>query len=72
MRWYSIAGMIAMSAALVRSASAQSDGMVKDKSYLPLSGPFVKPQMSGAVLRYWTMEMRSFGKFDVFCAGSGA
>src|SRR5882724_13003488 len=59
MRWYSMAGMMAMSAAPVRSASAQSDGTVKERSYLPWSGPWVKPRTSGAVFRYCTTEMRS-------------
>jgi len=59
MRWYSMAGMMAMSAAPVRSSSAHCEGTVKERSYLPCSGPCVKPRTSGAVLRYWTMEMRS-------------
>jgi hypothetical protein len=66
MRWYSMAGMMAMSAALVRRASAQRLGTVKDSSYLPRSGPLVKPQTSGVVFKYLTIEMRSFGKVDVF------
>ena len=60
MRWYSMAGMMAMSASPARKASAHSDGTVKDRSYLPASGPSVKPQTSGAVFRNSTMEMRSF------------
>src|SRR5712692_410964 len=57
--------MIAISAAPLRSASAQSDGTVKDMSYFPRRGPFVKPQTKGAVLRYCTIEMRSFATFRV-------
>ena len=68
MRWYSMAGMMAMSTALVRKASAHWDGNVKDRSYLPLSGPLVKDQTKGVVFRYLTIEMRSFGKVDVFPA----
>src|SRR5207245_5024324 len=60
MRWYSMAGMIATAAEPLRSSSEHREGTVKDKSYLPRSGPLVKPQTSGAVFRYWTMEMRSF------------
>src|SRR5229473_7812404 len=60
MRWYSMAGIIATSAWPVRNCSAHCEGTVKDKSYLPHSGPLVKPQTSGAVFRYCTMEMRSF------------
>src|SRR6266700_6545673 len=60
MRWYSMAGMIATSALPVRNCSAHWDGTVNDKSYLPRRGPLVKPQTSGAVFRYWTIEMRSF------------
>ncbi len=71
MRWYSIAGMMAMSAAPVRKASAHSDGTVNESSYLPRRGPLVKPQTSGVVFRYWTMEMRSFGKVGVFPRASG-
>jgi len=48
-----------MSAAPLRSASAQSDGTVNESSYLPWSGPCVKPRTSGAVFRYCTTEMRS-------------
>src|SRR5207302_7874719 len=59
MRWYSIAGMMATSARPERKSSAHCEGTVNDKSYLPSSGPLVKPQTSGAVLRYWTIEMRS-------------
>src|SRR5450631_1074931 len=66
MRWYSMAGMMATSAAPVRRASAHCDGTVKERSYLPLRGPLVKPQTSGAVFRYLTIEMRSFGKLVVF------
>src|SRR5271156_193580 len=55
--------MMAMSAAPVRSASAHCDGTVKDKSCLPASGPLVKPQTSGAVFKYCTIDMRSFCKF---------
>jgi len=36
----------------VRKSSEHWDGMVKDKSYFPCNGPFVKPQTSGAVFRY--------------------
>src|SRR5271169_471434 len=56
--------MMAMSAAPVRSASAHCDGTVNDKSYFPASGPFVKPQTSGAVFKYCTIDMRSFCKFE--------
>src|SRR5271169_6773704 len=59
MRWYSIEGMIATSAAPVRNASAHCDGHVNDKSYFPASGPSVNPQTSGAVFKYSTIEMRS-------------
>src|ERR1700731_3878573 len=52
MRWYSMAGIIAMSALPVRNCSAHCEGTVNDKSYLPRSGPLVKPQTSGAVFRY--------------------
>src|SRR6202795_4608247 len=55
--------MIAISAAPMRSASAHCDGTVNDKSYFPASGPFVKPQTSGAVFKYCTMDMRSFCTF---------
>src|SRR5262249_45954357 len=57
MRWYSMAGRMAVSR--VRSSSAHCEGTVKERSYLPCSGPCVKPRTSGAVLRYWTMEMRN-------------
>src|SRR6202795_744974 len=57
--------MIAMSAAPVRSASAHCDGTVKDKSYFPASGPFVKPQTSGAVFKYCTIDMRSCCTFEL-------
>src|SRR5712692_2901359 len=60
MRWYSMAGIIATSTFPVRNCSAHCEGTVNDKSYLPRSGPLVKPQTSGAVFRYCTMEMRSF------------
>src|SRR5205814_7611607 len=59
MRWYSMAGVMATSARPERKSSAHCEGTVKDKSYLPRSGPLVKPQTSGAVLRYCTIEMRS-------------
>src|SRR5438046_7318894 len=59
MRGYSMAGMMATSARPERKSSAHCEGTVKDKSYLPRSGPLVKPQTSGAVLRYCTIEMRS-------------
>ena len=59
MRWYSMAGMMATSARPERKSSAHCEGTVKDKSYLPRSGALVKPQTSGAVLRYCTIEMRS-------------
>ena len=68
MRWYSMAGMMAMSTALVRRASAHCDGTVKDKSYLPLRGPLVKDQTNGVVFKYLTIEMRSLGKVGVFHA----
>ena len=55
-----MAGMMATSARPVRKSSAHWDGMVNDKSYFPWSGPLMKPQTSGAVFRYWTIEMRSF------------
>src|SRR5438477_2685769 len=54
-----MAGMMATSARPERKSSAHCEGTVNDKSYLPSSGPLVKPQTSGAVLRYCTMEMRS-------------
>src|ERR1700676_3612022 len=60
-----MAGMMAMSAAPWRSASAHKDGTVKERSYLPRSEPFVKPHTNGAVFRYCTIEMRSLGKFAV-------
>src|SRR5580704_16719801 len=56
--------MMAMSAAPARSASAHCDGTVNDKSYFPASGPFVKPQTSGAVFKYCTIDMRNFSKFE--------
>src|SRR5258706_10642121 len=63
MRWYSIAGMMATSAAPVRRASAHCEGTVKEKSYFfpakARRGTWVKPRISGAVLRYCTTEMRS-------------
>src|SRR6266849_9546771 len=59
MRWYSMAGMMATSARPQRKSSAHCEGTVKERSYLPWSGPLVKPQTSGAVFRYCTMEMRS-------------
>src|SRR5271154_1426746 len=62
--------MIAMSAAPVRNASAHCDGTVKDKAYFPANGPFVKPQTSGAVFRYLTIEMRSFCKFQSLAISS--
>jgi hypothetical protein len=37
---------------------------------LPRNGPRVKPQTKGAVLRYCTMEMRSFAKFGVLARQS--
>src|SRR5436190_14668549 len=46
-RWYSMAGMMAISAAAVRSSSAHCEGTVKERSYLPCSGPCVKPRTSG-------------------------
>src|SRR5438445_5253387 len=58
-RRYSMAGMMATSAAPVRNSSAHCDGTVKERSYLPCKGPCVKPRTSGAVLRYCTTEMRS-------------
>ena len=66
MRWYSMAGIMATSAAPERKASAHSEGTVKESSYLPRRGPLVKPQTSGVVFKYLTIEMRSFGKVDVF------
>src|SRR5579863_3624350 len=59
MRWYSMAGIIATSAAPERSASAHWDGTVKESSYFPRSGPCVKPRTSGAVFRYSTMDIRT-------------
>src|SRR6266404_4197258 len=63
MRWYSIAGMMARLAAPVRRASAHRDGTVKENSYFfsarARRGPWVKPRVNGAVLRYCTTEMRS-------------
>src|SRR5260370_20554820 len=56
-------GMMATSTAPVRSASAHSDGTVKESSQRPAKGPLVKPQTSGAVFRYSTMEMRSLLTF---------
>src|SRR5260370_38990103 len=56
----SMAGIRGTAAGPVRNCSAHCDGTVNDKSYLPRSGPLVKPQTSGAVFRYWTIEMRSF------------
>src|SRR5882724_1511010 len=58
-RRYSMAGMMATSAAPTRNSSAHCDGTVKVRSYLPCKGPCVKPRTSGAVLRYCTTEMRS-------------
>src|SRR5882757_4332012 len=58
-RWHSMAGMIATSAAPERSASAHCDGTVKESSYFPRSGPCVKPRTSGAVFRYSTTEIRT-------------
>ena len=52
MRWYSMAGIIATSASPMRSCWAHREGTVNEKSYLPRSGPLVKPQTSGAVFRY--------------------
>src|ERR1700682_2823323 len=60
MRWSSIAGMMATSARRSRKSSAHCEGIVNDSSYLPFRGPCVKPYTRGAVLRYCTMEMRSF------------
>src|SRR5207248_5302979 len=54
-----MAGMMATSARPERKSAAHCEGTVNDKSYLPSSGPLVKPQTSGAVLGYCTMEMRS-------------
>src|SRR5208283_894591 len=51
-RAYSMAGIMAMSAALVRRASAHCEGTVKESWYLPRKGPCVKPRTSGAVFRY--------------------
>src|ERR1700676_5558016 len=65
-RWYSMAGMIATSTAPERSASAHWDGTVNESSYLPRSGPCVKPRTSGAVFRYSTMEMRT-GFTSIIC-----
>src|SRR6185437_1923219 len=62
--------MMATSAAPLRRASAHCDGTVKDKSYLPTNGPFVKPQTSGAVFRYCTIDMRSFCKFEMLAISS--
>src|SRR5260370_1310453 len=58
-RWYSMAGMMATWAARVRRASGHCEGRVKERSYLPRKGPWVKRRTSGAVLRYRTTEMRS-------------
>src|SRR6185437_10056014 len=60
MRWYSMAGIMATSTSPRRKASAHCEGTVNDKSYLPASGPSVKPHTSGAVFRYSTTEMRNF------------
>src|SRR5579863_7594800 len=57
-----MAGMMAMSTSPRRSASAHCEGTVNESSYLPVSGPSVKPQTSGAVFRYSTIEMRSLLK----------
>src|SRR5580692_9908193 len=59
MRWYSMAGIIATSAAPERKASAHWDGTVKESSYFPRKGPCVKPRTSGAVFRYSTMDIRT-------------
>src|SRR5712691_10562117 len=59
-------GMMATSTAPARSASAHSDGTVKESSQRPAKGPLVKPQTSGAVFRYSTMEMRSLLTFLTF------
>src|SRR5580704_6132196 len=53
-----MAGMIAMSTAPDRSASAHCEGTVNESSYLPFCGPCVNPRTSGAVFRYSTMEIR--------------
>src|SRR5579859_3311537 len=54
-----MAGMMATSARPNRKSSAHCEGTVNDRSYFAWSGPLVKPQTSGAVFRYCTMEMRS-------------
>src|SRR5580704_12252139 len=59
MRWYSMAGIIATSAAPERSASAHCDGTVKESSYFPRKGPCVKPRTNGAVFKYSTMDIRT-------------
>src|SRR4029077_6119579 len=72
MRWYSMAGMMAMSAAPRRRASAHCEGTVKERSYLSASGPSANPQTSGAVLRYSTIEMRSLAIFgEIVTHGRG-
>src|SRR5712691_10613552 len=58
--------MMATSTAPARSASAHSDGTVKESSQRPAKGPLVKPQTSGAVFRYSTMEMRSLFTSSAF------
>jgi hypothetical protein len=63
MRWYSIEGMIPMSARPARKSSAHCEGTANKSSYLPARGPSVKPQTSGAVFRNSTMEMRSLPIF---------
>jgi hypothetical protein len=51
-RGYSIAGMMAMSAAFVRRASAHCEGTVNESWYFSRNAPCVKPRTSGAVFRY--------------------
>jgi hypothetical protein len=72
MRWYSMDGMMPTSARPARKSSAHCEGTANDRSYLPASGPSVKPQTSGAVFRNSTMEMRSLpiivearGRFNI-------
>ena len=49
MRWYSMDGMMPISARPARKSSAHCEGTANKSSYLPASGPSVKPQTSGAI-----------------------
>src|SRR5258708_28750707 len=59
MRWYSIAGIIATSAAPERNASAHCDGTVNESAYFPRSGPCVKPRTIGAVVGDSKIQIRT-------------